>query len=337
MLKTILFTHDDLDGGGCRIIFEIAHSYMNKGDEYDVINCSNQSVEDDVNKIMNSERIDLNTLICFADICVCDKTLSYIKSKGYKVMIWDHHRSNLFATWIIPEAIIEIENDLGVPQCGTSLMYQYFANIGYNDENDIRGTYFMTETTQKILGELVDTIRSYDTYEWKQTNNLKAKKLNTLFYLMGIDNFCERYINRIIKNEIRTSSDVLLVDDDLKFVIDEKIRREQKIINCVTPDDICELNIKGYKVAFSFPIIGASVSELGNQFLIKYPEYDIFMGFQVNNNEGISISLRSIKDNIDVSKIASMIGGGGHIKAAGASLNTYLKDTIINTIVSLYS
>lgn len=335
MLKTILFTHDDLDGGGCRIIFEIAHSHMKKGDEYDVINCSNQSVEEDVNTIINSGRIDLNTLICFADICICDKALSYMKNKGYNIMIWDHHRSNLFATWIIPEAIIEIENDFGVPQCGTSLMYQYFAKLGYID--DIKGKHFMTEIISKILGKLVDTIRSYDTYEWKQTNNLEAKKLNTLFYLMGIDNFCDRYVNRITKNEITACSDVLLVDNDLKLVIDEKIRREQKIINCITPDDIFELNIKGYKVAFSFPAIGASVSELGNQFLIKYPEYDIFMGFQVNNNEGISVSFRSIKDDVDVSKIASIIGGGGHIKASGASLNYYLKDIIINTIESLYS
>lgn len=334
MLKTILFTHDDLDGGGCRIIFEIVHSHMIKGDDYDVINCSNQSIEDDVNTKMNSGYIDLNTHICFADICVCDKTLSDLKDKGYNIMIWDHHRSNLFASWIIPEAIIEIENDFGVPQCGTSLMYQYFAKLGYY--GDDRGKHLMPEITQKTLGKLVDTIRSYDTYEWKQTNNLEAKKLNTLFYLMGINNFCERYVSRIIKNEITTCSDILLVDNDLKFVIDEKIRREQKIINCITPDDICELNVKGYKVAFSFPVIGASVSELGNQFLIKYPEYDIFMGFHVNNNDGISVSFRSIKEDVDVSKIASMIGGGGHIKAAGASLNNYLKDIIINTIESLY-
>ena len=47
MYKTILFTHNDLDGAGCRIIFELAFAYV-PNDKWEVVICSNNNVNDKV-------------------------------------------------------------------------------------------------------------------------------------------------------------------------------------------------------------------------------------------------------------------------------------------------
>ena len=324
MLKHILFTHDDLDGAGCRIVYEIAHmdSKLKKDEDYMVINCSNGGVDAEVMEVLNSGKIDKNTEIMFGDIVASRETLEYIVNNFSMPKIFDHHRTNFFATWIVPEAVIVPENELGVMQSGTSLMYQYF-----NSGNEpIWGTWM---GNPEFMSDLVDTIRSYDTYEWKETNNILARKLMILFTLLGMDKFCETYIDRIWKDQY---SGELIDRNDIKFV-DAKMDNEQKIIDSITPDDVYQIEVRGLKTAFALGSFGVSVSELGNQFLEKYPEFDMFAAFTLWR--GGEFSFRSIRDDLDLGKdIALVIGGGGHPKAAGAQIDESFRDELVNMLIN---
>lgn len=48
-------------------------------------------------------------------------------------------------------------------------------------------------------------------------------------------------------------------------------------------------------------------------------DYDFMCNFYMNKHNLWNLSFYTAKDNVDVSKIAATFGGGGHVKAAGAS------------------
>jgi oligoribonuclease NrnB/cAMP/cGMP phosphodiesterase (DHH superfamily) len=83
--------------------------------------------------------------------------------------------------------------------------------------------------------------------------------------------------------------------------------------------NICETafieNIGGYDV----PVAACSydfVSETGNRLLIEFPDAP-FAACVVRSFNGLTYSLRSTDDRLDVSEIAKRQGGGGHRNAAG--------------------
>lgn len=330
MYKSILFTHDDMDGAGCRIIYTLAHQHQKFGEEYFFLNCSNNSVDDDVINMMSSGNIDPKiTHVIFGDISASVPVLQKLSDAGYNVDIFDHHRTNFGAQQVFPNAQIIPENALGVMQSGTSIMYQHYSQIAEDHPSDPRGTYFSKKGNQKILSIFVDTVRSYDTYEWKTTNNILAKQLQTLFFLLGMERFCNRYIEAITNS----SGEDLITQADMDFVL-AKIESEQKTIDNFTPDDVFQIDVRGYNCALVLTTKGASISELAYQFLTKYPEFDMMIGFSLVNNG--KFEMRTVRDDIDLGGIiAAPIGGGGHPKAAGAPLPLDTSNMLIDMIIDV--
>ena len=328
MLQFILFTHDDLDGVGCKVVYELAHQHLKKGVDYDVVNCTNGNIDDQVMKYLNGGNINKDTEITFADIVASRENLEYIVNNFSVPKIFDHHRTNFFATWVVPDAVIVPENELGVMQSGTSLIYQHYSALAESCPNDRRGDFTRkSKENQELLANFVDTIRSYDTYEWKTTNNIEAKKLQTLFTLLGVDIFSQCYIDRLINDK----SYDLISKNDIKFV-DAKINNEQRIIDSVTPDDVYQFELRGLKCAFSLGSFGVNISELSYQFLSKYTEFDVFIGFSMWR--GGELSFRCIRDDLDLGKdFALPIGGGGHPKAAGAMIDETLREEIVQKLI----
>ena len=70
-------------------------------------------------------------------------------------------------------------------------------------------------------------------------------------------------------------------------------------------------------------------SLLGNYLVEKY-SYCIDFVVIINMQQGVSF--RSNRDDVNVSEIASVFGGGGHFKASGAPLDNSLKKEIIKYI-----
>lgn len=357
MLKIVLFDHDDLDAAGCRIVFELAYHCLQKDVDYTIVHCSNNNVDELVIGMIDNDNVDENTEIFFTDICASREVLETLVSKFKNVMIWDHHRTNFFATWIIPEAVIIPENSMGMLESGTSLLFKHFSEIAEVDFTDPRSLYFIDskdlvqyiqsskyrsdivipakmievakyENNFKMISSLVDNIRSYDTYEWKDTNNLTAKKLQTLFFLLGMDRFCNRYVNKFLNN----NSGDLISESDMDFV-DSKLEYEQKVIDSIGMDNIYDVSIKGLRSAFILNSAGANISEVAYQFLTNHPEFDMFLGFSFAR--GGEYSFRCTRDDLNLGEIiAAPIGGGGHPKASGAPIPDEIKDQVIRILLS---
>jgi oligoribonuclease NrnB/cAMP/cGMP phosphodiesterase (DHH superfamily) len=232
----------------------------------------------------------------------------------------------MYALEVIPDATVIPENEFGKMNCGTSLMYQYFCGL---DENDPRGDYFRTKGNQSLLSEFVETVRSYDTFEWKESDNKDAKRMVSLFFLIGMDRFCNKYLKRL-KDE--NGSDKLFLETDLEF-IEARIENEQSMIDKVDIDKLFHVEIKGLKAIVMFTGTGVSLSELAHQLLTKHPEIDIFIG--INFGAGI-INYRCVKENIDTGYyLAKPAGGGGHPRASGNPIPSELIKEVLDHILYL--
>lgn len=320
MIKSILFTHDDLDGAGCRILYELA-KYPNENKEHLIVNCSNAGVDNTVIETISREDVNINTVIVFGDIVASREVLEMLKLKFFDVRIYDHHRTNFFATWVFPNAVIVPETNLGVLESGTSLMFNAICNGEIQCEN-------MRLFETKLIEEVVEHIRLWDTYQWKEKNKIEARKLQILYILLGMENFCKLYVEKLINADDNSK----LFDDNSIMFIDAKMENDQKNIDGITKDKVYDVNIRGFKCAFVLSKDGADASELGSQFLAKYPEYDIMISFSLFGDG--AYSFRSNRDNIDIgADIAVPIGGGGHPKAAGAPMSSSVKEEITKLIL----
>lgn len=334
MLSSIMFTHDDLDGAGCRVIFELMFFSLNKGVDFDIINCANNTISDAVFEALKKENyIGIGTEIFFADICPSIEVLQVLKERNHLVRIFDHHVTNFPAQNVFPDVVIEPTNAFGKMQSGTSLLYQYAVSVAAG--NTYQGAFChksLTDTGKwgKLLGKFVDTIRAYDTYEFKVTGEILPKHFQTLFFLLGMERFCNKYLERF--TSIQYPTEALILVNDMLFV-SARMEFEQRAIDSLTIDDVYDVNVKGYRTAFLLTPIAANISEVAFQFLSKYPQFDMFASFTLAR--GGEFSYRTQKEDLDVGTlIAKPLDGGGHPKSAGSPLPDDLREKLLNALVS---
>ena len=207
----------------------------------------------------------------------------------------DHHKTALHFNdyeW----GHVVVEDDEGKLTSATSLFYEYLV------------THQLIESSDAIA-EFVELVRQYDTWEWEKNDNQQAKRLNSLFYLVSIEEFEEKMINRL------QTSDHFEFDDFEKKLLDMEdnkieryIRRKRRELVQTEVDHL----FAGVVYAESYH------SELGNELGKEYPHLDYIA---ILNIGGKRVGFRTIHDDVDVSKVAGHYGGGGHAKASGCSLS----------------
>lgn len=340
MLQKILFTDSDMDGCGCKIIFELAHRHLKEGVDFTVVNLQHGNIDKEVMDYLhtcwNTGTTNENTVICFSDLCPNRETLIEIQKTNPSIRIWDHHASALFAPEVVPGATVIVENTMGQLQSGTSLIYQHFCSVGFSSNSGV-GKFFvnMRGVQSSLVGKLIDNIRSYDTFEFKKIGTIEPKQLNTLFYMLGFDNFYNRYMKRILNpdtDELIDANDMMFVKarlDAEQSLIDKFIKDTRDADNC---SQIIPMGIRGLNVAFTFGTRGASISELGYQWLREHPEYDAICSIGLGDKVSFAFRGNSLS-NVDVNeRLAVPMGGGGHAKAAGAVASQEFVNKLIDLI-----
>lgn len=303
-MKIKLFTHVDLDGVGCAILAR--HVF---GDNVDVEYCDYNEINDKVGEFIHSESHDYD-MIFITDISVNENVAKEIESYiSDKTVLIDHHPT---AKWLnkykwanVEEFEISINPDEEyVKASGTSLFYDYlWRNYELNNE---------------LLFELAEKIRRYDTWEWAtKYNDIHAKQLNDLLYIVGKNNFVNRFVN---------NPSIELWDNE-KFLLNiEQDRIKNYIKN--KAEELRRANILNYKTGVVFA--EQYHSELGNVLAKQNPDLDFIVIINMASNK---VSYRGIKDDIDLGKdVAKIFGGGGHPKAAGSQFDEKLVDELINKI-----
>ena len=330
----MLVTHNDFDAAGCAIVYYCWRLDQEDegplGDE--VIYCSNFDVDIKIQEAIDDGRIGSSTKLLMADICCSINMLETLKTfkKEGTILVFDHHKTNLSVTNILDiyTKIYCDPDSEGKRPSGASILFQELKSMIHHKECNFL-----------LLCDVVEKARSYDTFQWKDTNDFEAKELQTLFFLLGMERFVNRYVSRIKTDWYATDKADIFIPVDKEFV-DAKIEQEQRNIDGVTPENIFTFKIKGYKTAVKFQSGGMNISELSHQFLSKYTDYDMFIG--VNLGEG-SIAFRTSRTDLDTgfefarNIIANGRYGGGHPQASGCGIPNELRLEIINRIVDLIS
>ncbi|WP_010098670.1 DHH family phosphoesterase [Ornithinibacillus scapharcae] len=285
-----LLSHNDLDGVGCGILAKLAF-----GKQVNVRYNSVGGIDREVSWFLEKKETD--TFLFVTDLSVNEeneKKLDEFYQNGGKVKLIDHHKTALHINqydW----GHIEVEDEAGKLQSATSLYYEYL----------VRNEMLVAKPA---IDEFVELVRLYDTWEWEKSGNLAAQRLNALFFLISIDEFEEKMLERLKENEHFYFDDfekrILDMEDDK---IDRYIRRKRR--------ELIQNKIGKYYVGIVFA--ESYHSELGNELGKDCWHLDYIA---IVNMGSRRMGFRTIHDDVDVSQIASEYGGGGHAKASGCTI-----------------
>jgi len=285
-----LLSHNDLDGVGCGILAKLAF-----GKEVKVRYNSVSGLDREVEWFL--ENNDLETGLFITDLSVNEKNekkLDVFYQDGGKVLLLDHHKTALSFNEYEWGRVI-VEDAEGKLTSATSLFYDYLVTQQLLNPSN-------------AIAEFVELVRQYDTWEWEKNGNHQAQRLNALFYLITIEEFEEKMIDRLTTSEQFQfdAFEIRLLDmEDNK--IERYIRRKRRELVQTQTDG----HYAGIVYAESYH------SELGNELGKEYPHLDYIA---ILNVGGKRVSFRTIHNHIDVSEVAGSFGGGGHAKASGCSL-----------------
>ena len=297
-----LFTHTDLDGVSCEILGKIAF-----GEDIDVVRCNYGDINAKVEELINStEEYDK---LFITDISVNKEIADKLLSISDKVILLDHHKT---ALWLneYPYALVQVEDESIGKMCGAYLFYEYLKK-NHKEFDDT-----------PALKLFIDYVRMYDTWEWKEKyDNIIPKRLNDLMYMDGPNEFIDKMIYRLGNN--------LAIFDDTDLM---KLQIEQTYINSYIAQKNETLMINddlfpGYTVGITFA--DKYISELGNKLCELHPELDFVV---LINMSTLTVSYRTVKDDLDLSDIAKGFGGGGHPKASGSRFDASIVNDMLNNI-----
>ncbi|MCU1804003.1 oligoribonuclease [Cytobacillus firmus] len=287
-----LYTHNDLDGVGCGIVARIAF-----GKDVEVRYNSVMGLDYQIEKLLENEKNIKDDFLMITDLSVNDENLirlDDLAKGGGNVRLIDHHKTALHFndySW----GRVKVQYEDGRLTAATSLLYEYLQE------------HEMIQPSQ-ALDEFVELVRQYDTWEWDQNENIKAKNLNDLFFMISIEEFEEKMTERIMNSdtfEFDEFEQKLLNMEEKK--IERYVRRKKREMIQTFIGEYCT----GIVHAESYH------SELGNELGKEYPHIDYIA---ILNLGGKKISFRTIHDHVDVSAVAGKFGGGGHAKASGCSM-----------------
>ncbi|KZR56796.1 DHH family phosphoesterase [Pseudobacillus badius] len=285
-----LLTHNDLDGVGCGILAKLAF-----GKQVQVRYNSVVGLDYEVAWFLENQ--DKKTALFITDLSVNkdnQEKLNAFHQDGGKVKLIDHHKTALhFNEYEWGHVVIEDED--GKLTSATSLLYGYLLQHELIEPSN-------------ALAEFVELVRQYDTWEWEKNDNQEARRLNALFFLVSIEEFEDRMISRLRYHQHfffdELEEKILDMEDDKIARYIHRKRRE------LVQADIGE-HMAGVVYAESYH------SELGNELGKENPHLDYIA---ILNIGGKRLGFRTIHNHIDVSEVAARYGGGGHAKAAGASM-----------------
>ena len=297
-----LFTHTDLDGVSCEILGKIAFE-----EDIDVVRCNYGDIDAKVEEFINStEEYDK---LFITDISVNKEIADKLLSVSDKVILLDHHKT---ALWLneYPYALVQVEDESIGKMCGAYLFYEYLKK-NHKEFDDT-----------PALKLFIDYVRMYDTWEWKEKyDNIIPKRLNDLMYIDGPNEFIDKMVYRLGNN--------LFILDDTDLM---KLQIEQTYINSYITQKNETLMVNdnlfpGYTVGITFA--DKYISELGNKLCELHPELDFVV---LINMSTLTVSYRTVKDDLDLSDIAKGFGGGGHPKASGSRFDASIVNDILNNI-----
>lgn len=323
------FTDNDLDGLGCKLLSKLAFGQQNNDYHLDVKVSGRQTIEGDFRLFVESCEYQLYDYIIMTDTSVSEDLFTLADRRfGDKFILIDHHKTvfhlNDMYQW--SNVVVSKNNQL---ECGTSLFYEFLTKHGLFN--------YLSEGQKTALDIFVEKVRRYDTWEWKDKyNDIEAKQLNRLLYLIGEDRFMEYYYYTFCearKGVSLTFSEgkwLEMFTELEKSILEIDEHRFQNYLKKKARELIVrEMRVGDKVLHYGMVFADQYHSELGNQLCEIYKSIDFVMLVDVANDK---MSFRAVKNNVDVSVIAKMFNGGGHVKSSGGYFKADFKDIVTGLV-----
>ena len=282
-------SHDDLDGVACIILGKLAF-----GDNVDFVMCQNGTINDTVEKLLKNDA-DYDE-VHLTDISVSYALAHTIQEKRSNYRLLDHHKTALPLNdfdW----CHVQVEDGVGENKhmtCGAELYYHWL----------IRNNHLVRT---RGLDNFVQAVRDYDTWRWVELgeNGRLSENLNILLTEYGQEKFIDWFYYML-------QNGPLVISSEDEAIIATYKRREAHAIE-QKDKEIRRIVFQDYNIGVVYT--EEHINIIGNTLCKRHPELDCVALVNMGHN---SVSFRSTKDNVDVSAIAKVFGGGGHKSAAGA-------------------
>lgn len=310
-----LLTHNDLDGISCILLAKLAYGE----DAVDFETCRYDDINDKITLYLSEKQYEAFDHCFITDISVKEETAQLMtqsfENPVQHFSLLDHHLSAMplnHYDW----CQVVVENEAGIKCSGTSLFYEALCQMEVPYPERLR---------TPLIQSFVEKVRRYDTWDWQALEDLESKQLNDLFFILGKEHFLDYWTKRL-------SCDLgdFCFDDTQKLLLEIRQNEIDQYIDSRN-EELVEKEIAGYKAGIVFA--NRFQSELGNQLALLHPELD----FIAMINVGGGVSCRTAKDNVNLSEIAALFGGGGHAKAAGLPVGDEIRNMVIEQIFHLES
>lgn len=310
MLKLVTISHNDLDGYGSSMIsFLMAKHHSDHLQVIEQHNIGNQDVDSTVLNALDAHADDPNVYIVVTDLSTSEVTTEEISKRlqeGTKcsIHIFDHHKSADYLNKY-PFADMIVADTDGELQSGSSLVHDIFFGEILKMFVPSAITYF------------AEMVRVYDTWEWTKLNNPLPKELNDLLYLIGPSKF-KREIMDIILRAVEREDYSFTPSVGHKLLLENERERIAAYINKKEKQAQKEsVDFEGRRYDYMSVYAEQYQSELGNELAKRFPDADFVLMVDMGSKK---ISVRSNKNDVDLSVIAKAHGGGGHAPSAGFPL-----------------
>ena len=312
--KVALLTHTDMDGSGSSILLRhffgknliLVKYFTNYG--------MDKGIKDTVENETLMESIDV---LFITDISCSIETAIYIANSKYanKIILLDHHptakKLNAFPFAYVEEEVKDASFDHliykeklhtydgSITTSGTTLMLDFLISKGFYPKS-------------KLVLELAHTIGAYDSWSWSKVfdNAKEYSNLNTLFAIYEQEKFEKVFVKKLKKGEktlFGKTENLLLELEESK--IENYVSTKSKLFETF----YISIDERNYFAIFAN--VDRYYSNIFDKMMELYPNAELLIA----NNSG-KISLRTRKDDVNVSEIAQKVGGGGHVQAAGFSM-----------------
>lgn len=339
--KVLLLTHTDADGAGPEILLNYV---IDSSNNITVKHLNNSVMSQEIRKAVCSDIADNYDTIIACDISCSKEDTEIIAAdkNSAKLIILDHHLSsshlNNYPSFAVScssmvddsfrAALFKNCGHKGLSS-GTSLMYDYLHYVGLVDK-DCEPNQFSPK--EAVLREIVHLITTYDTWDWVNCFNKNPRYLqfNRLFDIYGNDYYVSIMLSKAYDGFEKTIYGIVPVldidvgnayllnkTDEHALAIDDKKRQTwlEQAKSAIHTGSLTLRDNRTYSIAYADNNkYTDDVFELMKQ---TYPDIDLYM-----INYGSGISMRSVKENVNVSEIAKLYKGGGHMGAGGFKIPT---------------
>jgi len=274
----ILFTHSDLDGAGCAVLYK---TLFPKGE---ITFCPSGAAPERIRGYLRSGKIPDTLLI--TDVSIDNEVaidLERLQAQGVKVAMFDHHESSMNVKeyqWATIDTRL----------CATAL---YF--------NSMRGS----NPRAKEYMEFARLVNVFDNYQVGNKEFERAHQLNKIMEYHKEKSSLTGFVERLLTNPDCHP------DEDEAPIIEYILYNDRKYIDAAARRAVIMNSTQGMPKA----VVAANrcINDVAQRILTEHQE----IGFvEIIDLERESVSVRS-RGKFNASTYAEARGGGGHKEAAG--------------------